>query len=198
MIVLIDNGHGKETPGKRSPDFRIREYAYCRDIARRVVYELGAEGVDARLLVPEENDVSLSERVRRVKEICRRYGVRNVCLVSIHLNAAGSGSWMSARGWEVWTSPGRTVGDRLADCLYESAKECLPGMKLRADFTDGDPDKESGFYILTHTPCAAALTENFFQDNRDDVAFLLTSVARNALVRLHLRGIQKFLSSQTV
>lgn len=194
MIVLIDNGHGKETPGKRSPDFRIREYAYCRDIARGLVNELGAEGIDARLLVPEESDVSLSERVRRVNEVVRHYSVRNVCLVSIHLNASGKGDWMPAKGWEVWTSPGHTAGDLLADCLYESAKVCLPGIKLRADFSDGDPDKESRFYILTHTPCAAALTENLFQDNRDDVAFLLTSAARKAIVDLHLRGISKFLT----
>ena len=35
MKVLIDNGHGAETPGKRSPDGRLREYAYTREIAIR-------------------------------------------------------------------------------------------------------------------------------------------------------------------
>ncbi len=28
MKILIDNGHGTETPGKCSPDGRLREYAY--------------------------------------------------------------------------------------------------------------------------------------------------------------------------
>lgn len=27
MKILIDNGHGRETPGKRSPDGRLLEYA---------------------------------------------------------------------------------------------------------------------------------------------------------------------------
>ncbi len=36
MKVLIDNGHGAETPGKRSPDGRLLEYAYTREIAIRV------------------------------------------------------------------------------------------------------------------------------------------------------------------
>lgn len=40
MKVLIDNGHGANTPGKRSPDGRLREYAYAREIAGRVVFEL--------------------------------------------------------------------------------------------------------------------------------------------------------------
>ncbi len=35
MKVLIDNGHGSDTPGKRSPNGRLREYAYTREIADR-------------------------------------------------------------------------------------------------------------------------------------------------------------------
>lgn len=37
MRILIDNGHGKETPGKCSPDGRLKEYAYTREIADRLV-----------------------------------------------------------------------------------------------------------------------------------------------------------------
>ena len=39
MKILIDNGHGVETPGKRSPDGRFREYAYNRLIARAIVHD---------------------------------------------------------------------------------------------------------------------------------------------------------------
>ena len=35
MKILIDNGHGIETPGKRSPDGVLREYAWNRLIASR-------------------------------------------------------------------------------------------------------------------------------------------------------------------
>ena len=37
MKVLIDNGHGENTPGKRSPDGRLREWVYSREIADMVV-----------------------------------------------------------------------------------------------------------------------------------------------------------------
>lgn len=30
MKILIDNGHGSNTPGKCSPDGRLREYSYVR------------------------------------------------------------------------------------------------------------------------------------------------------------------------
>lgn len=42
-------------------------------------------------------------------------------LISIHVNAAGNGPWMNARGWSAWTSKGQTAGDKLADKLYEAA-----------------------------------------------------------------------------
>ena len=44
MKILIDNGHGENTPGKRSPDGRFREYKYNREIARAVVEHLQLRG----------------------------------------------------------------------------------------------------------------------------------------------------------
>ena len=66
MKVLIDNGHGEDTRGKCSPDGRLREYAYCREIAQRVSRALTLRGVDTLLLVPERTDTPLKERVRKV------------------------------------------------------------------------------------------------------------------------------------
>ena len=37
MKILIDNGHGENTPGKCSPDGRLKEWAYTREIADRVM-----------------------------------------------------------------------------------------------------------------------------------------------------------------
>ncbi|MBP5720565.1 MAG: hypothetical protein J6W82_05825 [Bacteroidales bacterium] len=42
---------GENTPGKRSPDGRFREYKYNREIARAVVEHLQFRGYDAQLLV---------------------------------------------------------------------------------------------------------------------------------------------------
>lgn len=190
MKVLIDNGHGSNTKGKCSPDGRLKEYAYAREIAELVVYELRKMGIDAERIVREETDVPLSERCNRVNE----YKASEAILVSIHCNAAGSGAdWMSARGWEAWTSVGQTKADKLATCLYDAAEEVLSGMKIRKDMSDGDPDKEEGFYILKHTKCPAVLTENLFQDNKEDVDFLLSLEGRKAITELHVKGIMKYL-----
>ena len=67
MKILIDNGHGSNTPGKCSPDGRLREYSYTREIAGRVVFELRKLGIDAELVVKEEIDVPLSD-IRLLKQ----------------------------------------------------------------------------------------------------------------------------------
>ena len=195
MIILLDNGHGFDTPGKCSPDGFFREYAYNRYLAFRIREQLSALGLDARLLVPEREDISLSERCRRANKICERFGSDQVILVSIHVNAAGNGQhWMEARGWSCYTSRGNTAADALATALYEAAKTHLPGHRLRTDYTDGDPDLEENFYILRHTSCPAVLTENLFMDNRDDVAFLESADGSQAIVDLHVEGICHYLS----
>ena len=89
-VILIDNGHGQDTKGKRSPDGLLMEWAFTRIIAERVAARMKALGIDARIIVPEKWDVSLTERVRRVNTVCRQVGAANVALVSIHVNAAGS------------------------------------------------------------------------------------------------------------
>ena len=89
--VLVDNCHGVETPGKRSPDGRLREYKYAREIAASVVARLKELGYDAGLIVEEDRDVSLQDRCKRVNYWCELKGSKNVILVSVHVNAASNG-----------------------------------------------------------------------------------------------------------
>lgn len=148
-VILIDNGHGVDTPGKRSPDGKLLEWHMNRIISVGVLEGLAVRGVTAELVTPEDEDVSLPERCRRVNEACLLFGTRNTRLVSIHINAAGKGDkWMNARGWCAYTFPGRTLADGMADYLYAAAEKALPGQKIRKDMSDGDPDFESKFYIL--------------------------------------------------
>ena len=196
MKILLDNGHGIDTPGKRNPDGHFREYAYNRYLAFLIRERLLALGLDAQLVVPEREDISLKERCRRVNAICRQLGNDQVILLSIHVNAAGNGqNWLDARGWSCFTTRGKTKADALATCLYEAAKNHLPGMRIRTDFTDGDPDIEKDFYIIRHTSCPAVLTENLFMDNREDVAFLESEEGAQAIVNLHVDGILQYLSN---
>ena len=132
MKILIDNGHGIQTKGKRSPDGKLFEYAYTRELARQIVTTLKARGYDSELLVPEEDDIPLSERVRRTNAHCQVFGKTNVILISLHINAAGDGTkWMNATGWSCYTCKGQTQSDKLSACLYEAAIKNFPDRRIR-------------------------------------------------------------------
>ena len=194
MRILIDNGHGQFTPGKRSPDGQLREAFYTREIARRITSRLQKDGLDAQLLTPDSDDVPLKERCARVNRHCLLLGKDNVILISIHCNAAAcDGQWHAARGWSVYTSKGKTTADQLATCLANAALKSLEGHRIRSDWSDGDVDIEADFYLLRHTLCASALTENLFMDNLQDKTFLESSQGKDAIVNLHVEGIKAFL-----
>ena len=192
MKILIDNGHGENTPGKRSPDGKFGEYLYAREIAEAIEGELKFLGLDAERIVTETEDISLEERARRVNEICGRLGAENVVLVSIHCNASKNGEWGKARGWSAYTSKGKTKSDEFATMLYVEAAKNFTGQTIRKEFSDGNPDWEEGFYILRKTKCPAVLTENFFMDNEQDLAYILSKEGYEAVVTTHVEAIKKY------
>lgn len=193
MKVLIDNGHGENTPGKCSPDKRIREYLYCREIAARLVKQLKSAGIDASLLTPELTDVPLSVRVARANVVAKSVGRDNTLLISIHLNAAGGDSkWHPASGWTGWVAKSASARSRrMAQLLYTEAERAglrgnrsVPAQKYWS----------ADFKILRSSACPAVLTENLFQDNLADVDYLLTEKGKEALVNLHFNAILNYIN----
>jgi len=187
-LILIDNGHGKETAGKRSPVLKdgsqLFEYEFNRDIVKRIVSELDKEQIEYVILVPELKDVSLTERVKRANAHHVECG-KHTCLISVHANAGGG------TGFEVFTSVGETKSDAFAQIMFEAFKEEFPEQKMRSDQTDGDDDKESDFYILKKTNCPAMLTESFFMDNLQDLKILMSEEGRSRIARAHVNAIKK-------
>ena len=188
MKVLIDNGHGVNTPGKCSPDGRLREYAYAREIAERLEKALKECGVEAIRITPEEYDVSLSERCRRAN----KYGSKGVVLVSIHCNAAGAdGKWHDAHGWAAYVSKNASVNSKtLARCLIQAAKDKRLSVR---EYAHQAPYWTQNLAICRDTKCPAVLTENLFQDNRADVDYLLSEEGKQAIVNLHVNGIMDYI-----
>jgi N-acetylmuramoyl-L-alanine amidase len=195
-VILLDAGHGKDTPGKRSPDYSLMEWEYNREIAKRVQKILLSYGHDTRLVVEDDWDMSLKQRYLKVNKICDKYGAGNVIMVSIHCNAAKNGEWANARGWSVWTTKGQTNSDKLADELFAAAQSYLPphGMTLRKEtYNDGDVDYEKNFTVIYGSKCPAVLTENLFMDNKIDCAWLLTEEGKETITNIHVDGILKYM-----
>lgn len=194
MKILIDPGHGIDTPGKRSPDGLFREYLWNRQVADLILEGLLSAGVDASLVVTETNDVSLRNRVNRVNTVCNRLGASNVLLVSIHANAAGNGSaWMNAKGWSCYTSQGQTESDKVAEFLYKEFEQEFSERRIRTDDRDGDRDWEDNFYVLQKSKCPAVLLENFFYDNKEECAWMLQDETKRRIAGAAVKGIIKYI-----
>ena len=173
LVVIIDNGHGKNTPGKCAPDKSLFEWQWTREIAAMLCMRLyGINTIQTVILVPEEHDVSLKERVRRVNTIVHdaKIAGKEVLLISIHINAAGHGTWKTASGWSVWVANNASEKSKLfAQIAYSEA------LSLHLNGNRVVPKEQywsSNFYILKNTLCPAVLTENMFMDNQEDVQFL--------------------------
>lgn len=193
-IILIDNGHGENTPGKCSPDRSLFEWAWARDMAVMIACALNDQGYNAQLLVREAKDVSLGERVRRANTIRQANRDKHVILVSVHINAAGAdGKWHSATGWSGWVAnTASNNSKRLAKLLYEEAEAAgLQGNR------SVPPTKfwSANFYILRKTLCPAVLTENLFQDNEEEVRYLKSQKGREAIRDLHVNAIIKYINT---
>ena len=189
--VILDAGHGRDTAGKRSPDGRLLEYAYAREIAVRLERELKARGYDAQRIVPEENDISLKERCNRANRIYAAAGKKAI-LVSIHCNAAGAdGKWHDAKGWSAYVSRNASKKSKELACRLIDAAE-TQGLKVRR-YSQDEPYWTQNLAICRDTNCPAVLTENLFQDNREDVDYLLSEKGKQTIVELHVQGIMAYL-----
>ena len=208
MIVILGTPHRLREPGKLSPDGRLMECIYGRELIAEMKPELEACG--ARVLVDyepldlprqmqspsavQERQRELAMRVNMVNEVCRQQGAARVLYVSVHVDASNSdGQWHDPNGWSVRVSPKASARSKLlAECLFDAAQ--AHGLHARKPA----PKQKywpQNLYVLNNTLCPAVLTENLFQDNRRDVEFLLSDEGRHAIERLHVEGIIKYIES---
>lgn len=152
MRIVIDPGHGGSDPGAIGPEGTLE-----KDITLAVSSRLGALLVgNGHEITPTRNgDITMSLKARADLANSRKADA----FISIHCNAAVS---PAAHGFEIWTSRGQTRADSLASRIVSAWSIEFPDQNIRADWSDGDVDKESGFYVLRKTLMPAVLLEMQF------------------------------------
>ena len=218
--VILNYGHAKSTPGKRSPLYstlskteqryfaqypqfgvdRYYEYLSNRVIGRQIARQLRANGwlVDE---IEQEGASGLTEINTMTKRLVKNYGANNCLVVSIHSNAASAkdNGWANAQGWCIYTTKGQDKSDKLADCIYKYADEIFvknEGRKIRRDMKDGDADQEENFSVIWNAKqlgIAGVLTENFFFNDKEDLKYIVSENGQNAIVKTHVMGIEEYI-----
>lgn len=205
-VVILGTAHRQREAGKQSPDGRLKEYIYSREIVDELNIKLQDYGIvtyidfwpydlPKTMQTPSEKlerQRELGLRVNEVNRICQQHGKENCIYVSIHVNASSSdGKWHKAKGWQVCISPQASNKSRLlANCLFDAADDF--SVLTRKPLAN-QKYWEQSLYVLNRTLCPAVLTENLFQDNQNDVDFLLSDVGRHTIERIHLEGILNYI-----
>lgn len=198
---LLDAGHGGITadgkyttaPAKMkefADGFTVYEGQINRQITEKLYRLCQGAGISFALLHDDIADTRLEDRTKRANKLHAKH--KNCILLSIHSNA-GEG-----RGLEVWTSPGFTDSDIIAEPLCKQYKKHFPLHPFRADKTDGDLDKESKFWMLVKSDCPAVLVENFFFDTREEAELLVSHAGQMAIAQCLFEWILEIETTQPI
>lgn len=202
FAVCLGTPHRLREPGKQSPDKSLREPVYCRELIAELKPLLQSYGIKTFVDMEEldlpknmqtpsvtlERQRELGLRVNYVNLLAKKF---NLVYISIHNDASGSdGKWHEPNGWSVRVSPKASENSKiLANFLWDTAKEY--GLNMRR-YSSTQKYIVQNLYVLNNTSCPAVLTENLFQDNRQDVKFLLSDEGRHVLQRIYIEGILKY------
>lgn len=189
ICVILDNGHGVDTPGKCSPDKSLLEYKWTREVVDIIIQKLKQKGIETYKLVPEEKDISLKERTKRANDFYKTHP--NSILISVHCNAAGvDNKWHNAKGWSVFVAQNASSNSKkLAGCLTKQADK--ENLSIRLQYSD-KPYWVQSLAMCRDTKMPAVLTENLFQDNKEDVKFLLSNEGKEIIANIHVNAILEY------
>lgn len=196
ILVLLVNCHGEDTPGKRSPDGKLREYAWGREINKRILEKLYTKGVKCIIVNPEKEDIKLSEIAARANKYYNQYKneYEEIILVSPHVNAAAGSGWSNASGWCGYVyNKASEKSVKLVKILSDTAYN---EYKLKGNrYIPSEGFFRANFAILRQTVMPAVLTENLFMTNQEEVEYLLSDKGKEDLTNLHVNSILKYMNS---
>lgn len=141
MRVFLDPGHtGQSDPGAVGHG-GTTEAVVNLAVAQKLRDILVGQGHEVKLSRegPDDSVDDLYIRVAMAEEFAAD------CFISIHCNAFSD---YRAHGFEIWTLRGQDESDVLADFIAISVQAQMPMLHIRADYSDGDVDKEAGFAVL--------------------------------------------------
>jgi len=196
LLVIVGDGHGASTPGKRTPKFSngtfIHEHEFNQPTATKLVTLLKYNGFSATNITQGNRDVPLAERVTLIEDAKKKhlylYPNGKVIFISIHYNAM-SENWSSVSGIEVFNHYGSIEGSRLARSVHSEL--------IKGTHQINRGVKEAGFYMLKKTSMPAILVEAGFMSNKTEAGYMLDQSFQYEVAKEIFDGVVKYFDAKT-
>lgn len=192
VTIILDAGHGKETPGKRW-EFNgktLYEWQYSRELSKRIKLTCDQLGIKCIQSNTDDSDPSPATRANNINKIVRQESEkgRQCLMISLHGNASAK---HDATGWEVFSTVGTTNSDKFANLMCKHFSIIFPKERLRGH-------KEKNYTILYKCACPCVLTENFFYDYKHDFDIMMSEQGLQKITDLHIAAICDYIEYDKV
>lgn len=180
-LIGIDNGHGYNTAGKRTPDGTMREWEFNYATAKYLKEELEANGFRTLMLSDTREDTSLAARTKKAND------ARCSLVISIHANAL-NGTWGTHGGVETFAFKPGVIGDKIANHVQAklASATCLRNRGV----------KYNNLHMTRETNMPSILVECGFMDNREEAALLKSDEFRRKCAKAIAQGLCNYYSIQ--
>lgn len=177
MKIMLDAGHGPNTPGKRSPD-QFKEFTFTSSVADHAKTLLEAyENVTIYFAHSKNEDIPLKERTDKANRL-------NVnCYVAIHANAFGNGTtWNDANGIETYVYLSKPKE------ALELAERVQKNLVIATGLTNRGV-KLADFHVLRETNMTSILAECGFYTNKNELQLIKTDSYQKTCAEAIVKGI---------
>ena len=190
--IVLDAGHGPNTPGKRTPLFsdgtHMKEYEFNSSVVKKLKSMLEFD-FNVVITSSDKTDITLSQRVAIEKK-------SNADLfLSVHANAL-TGRWGPQNGIETFYNSGSLLGEKYANVIQNGLIKDT-GLKNRGAKSAPGPQYASSLYVLKNTIAPAVLVECGFMDNLEEAKLLKSEQYRQLVAEslynsiLEIFGVEK-------
>lgn len=178
-LIAIDNGHGINTPGKRTPKMdngrMIHEWEFNHPTAKKLNVALKRCGFRTLMVSDTSADTKLQTRTQRAN------AANADAFCSIHYNAYRS-RWGTHGGIETLYAQGSSAGKRMAELVQ---KELISATGLR----NRGAKARNNLWVLNQTKMPAILPECGFMDNKSEAALMLDNGYQTKVAEAITKGI---------
>jgi N-acetylmuramoyl-L-alanine amidase len=185
-LIALDDGHGMETSGKRTPHIpELGRFVHENEFNKAVVGYLDTElrrcGFRTLLVAPTDADTPLSTRINLAN------AQKVDAYISIHYNALDGkfdGNDPEGSSIHIYTGQTNKESGKLAQAIAKYLKGGTP-QKFRGII-------ENDFAVLRETNMIAILSENGFMDNKREALLMVNPAFQKEVAKEHAQGICEY------